>query len=338
MIGAFVGWYFLTPSDDEVKVEKAEVVAQVKEDSEPQLPGNDYEEGTGRSAVYNFFYHVFGGIEDGIENSPHNLKNVEHIDDMNLDKQPFSDSPTGARGNGLEAALALKKNARTASGGRTAARLAQISPAAGNAGGAVTSGSGNSNLSGAKPQDQYRHSVYDIVGSEVYNSAGNQIGMIHDILTDKKTGKAKAIIVNNGRDLAAIDLSDVTQQQEGEAAVFTVEQEKATETPQFSYESFKENDKYVSLRQLRDGQVIDFDGNPSGDIDAIIYENEEAQNIYFTLRPSLALQGPSKFFMPFKDVNIVKKENGYNIRLNKKQTETLAEMVFERNRQAQISP
>lgn len=294
IIGAFVGWYFFTPSDDGTSNNNTSTPQQ--QTLATQMPGNDYDQGSGRSSIYNFFYKVFGGIDDGLEDSPHNLNNVEHIDQMNIDTaELFNDevSPT----------LNLKKISER-----------------------------RANALEAMNQDEYRHSVHDILGSDVYGRKGDKAGRIFDILVHKETGKARAIIVREGnvryeRDLTALRFKRVLKQSSEGDVVMTISEEKIEDKPDFRYASL-EDTNYISLQHLRDGQLIDFEGNVTGQVDAVIYENAEAQNIYFTLRPILAREGISKFQLPFEEINIVESADGYDVKLTKEQTIALAKTLF----------
>ena len=264
------------------------------------MPGNRYEEGSGRGAVYDFFYKMFGGIDDGLEDSSHNLKRVDHIDDLNINNDEIDYGPSPE--------LAVEKYAE-----RQAARVA------------VSQG------------DEYRHSVLDVVGSEVFSRRGEMAGNIHDILVHKETGKARAIVVNEDdsryeRDLTALSFKRVQRQQDDGDVLVTVTEEKIEDAPDFTYSSL-EDTNYISLRHLRDGQLLDYEGKVAGQIDAVIYQNAEAQNIFFTLRPVLAQHGISKFQMSFEDINIIESPDGLDIKLTKEQTEKLAETMFENSPQ-----
>ncbi len=315
LIGSFLAWFFFKPSPEgpprKTQVTKA-----------PQLPGNPYEEGTGRSGVYDFFYKVFGGIEDGLDDNPHNLSNVERLDDQNIDpdtlvKDPGTSTspPVGVQGNkGIDAALALKEKLRhyeTENGVPGAAGKTQKAA-------------------------EYRHSLYDVFGSRVFDRNGNGAGSVYDILVNKKTGKARAIIIREdesryARDLSAVDFRNVWKQEEGGEAMVKLTEEQIEQDPEFNYADLNKDD-YISLRHLQGGQLLDMDGKVAGDIDAVIYQNAEAQNIYFTLRPVLAQYGISKFQIPFDKVKIVESPDGADIQLSKKQTEELARLLFERER------
>jgi len=287
---AFVGWYLFGTSSDGNKQDRT-----IAENSQ-QMPQNPYDENTGRSGVYNFFYKMFGGVEEGLEDSPHNLSNSEQlVDDYN---------PDGGMDDMISASIAIENYAEQRS-----ARLQALK------------------------EDGYRHSVFDVVGSEVYDRKGVKAGAIFDVLVNKSTGKARAVVVKEDesryeRDLTTIRFKKIVKQQESGEVLLTVTEEKVEEKPDYNYSSL-EDKNYISLRLLRGGQLLDFENKVAGQIDAIIYENAEAQNTYFTLRPVLAQQGISKFYLPFEDTNIVENPDGLDIRLTKEQTKALSKALFE---------
>jgi len=288
--GLFAGWFFFGLSGDQNTPQN--YVPQ--ETAATQMPGNEYGQGSGRGAVYNFFYKIFGGIEDGLDDSPHNLKNVEHIDKFNIETTTTNDAA---------AALAIDRYAQ--------ARAAQID---------------------AMTQDEYRHSVLDVIGSEVFGRTGDKAGTIEDILVHKETGKAKLVVIDEDearyeRDMAGVGFKKIRKQQADGDVLLTVAEEKIEQKPDFEYSSIGDKN-YVSLRRLRDGQLLDFEGEVAGQIDAVIYENAEAQNIYFTLRPQLARQGISLFYLPFEETQIIENIDGLDIKLTEQQTKALAEMLF----------
>lgn len=106
-------------------------------------------------------------------------------------------------------------------------------------------------------------------------------------------------------------------------------EEKLEEKPEFYYNNNYDNERYFSLRHLRGGQVLDFEGNVAGQIDTVIYENAEAQNIYFSLKPVLnPLNSPVRFGIPYQAVDVIENPDGYDIQLSKKQTINLAEKLY----------
>ena len=292
LIAMFVGWFFFSGDEDEV--ERFELTQQASEDV--QMPGNEYEEGTGRSGVYDFFYKVFGGIEDGLENNPHNLENVEELKMHNIDTAELF-------GDDVSANVALKQAADVDSVEETRAR-----------------------------DDGYRHSVFDIVGSKVNARDGEYAGQVFDIFVHKESGQAQAIIVRDddsryGRALKARSFKRVYTQESDGDTYLTVGEETVDRVPEFEY-SEEASDQFVSLRRLREGQLIDFEGKVAGEIDAIIYQNAEVQSLYFTLRPVLAERGFSKFKLPFSEIEVVENPDGLDIQLTKEQTQALAEALL----------
>ena len=296
VMGGFVTWYFFGGQALEIESEDADTALPPKL-SQTQSPGNEYEEGSGRSATYDFFYSVFGGIEDGLEDSPHNLKNVDHIDQFNIDADTVDPdvSPT----------LALKQYAEQ--------KAAQ--------------------LNGSETDDTtYRHSAHDAIGSNVIGKDGEKSGHVFDILVHKETGIGKAIIVQEdesryGRDLTAINFRKVRKTQNDGDTFLTIAEDTLEQKPEFDYGDNQPED-YISLRRLRDGQVLDMDGKLVGQIDAVIYQNAKAQSIYFKLRPLLAAQGPDDFKIPFKELKVVENPDGLDVQLSAKQTKAMAQQVL----------
>lgn len=289
LIGGFTAWFFFTPDEDTQS--KMPYYAEGT-----QKPGNEYEAGSGRSAVYNFFYNVFGGIDDGLEDNPHNLENVERIDQFDIDVDMMDDE---------EAVIAVEEYAE-----RRAALLASIQ------------------------EDDFRHSFLDVEGSDVIGRKGDRVGKIHDVVVHRETGMAKAIVVDEDgsryeRDLAAVRFKRITRQSPDGDVRLTIAEERVEAKPEFYYQDMNEDD-YVSLRHLRHGQILDYRGEVAGQVEAVIYENAEAQNIYFALKPRLVPAGkPRVYGLPFEEVNIVENPDGFDIQLTREQTESLAETLYE---------
>jgi len=181
--------------------------------------------------------------------------------------------------------------------------------------------------------DNYMHSIYDVVGSEVVGIQGDEAGKIHDIFVNRDTGEAKAILVDEDgvayeRELVKLKFEKVFKQDTDGDTKLSVTDNDILEKKEFIYSDLEDAD-YVSLRHLRDGQILDYQGKVAGKVDAIIYENAEAQKIYFALKPKLSPTGQvEKFGIPFESVDVVVNPDGYDIKLNKEQTEAIAETLF----------
>lgn len=181
--------------------------------------------------------------------------------------------------------------------------------------------------------DGYIHSIYDLVGSDVFGRDGREAGSLYDIIVNKETGEAKALVIDKDQmyaelDLKSIDFSNVVKQVPQGDARASLTDIKITQKPDFYYKAM-DHKKYVSLRHLRNGQILDYQGKVAGQIDAVIYENAEVQKIYFRLKDNLV--PPMKqdvFAIGFDAVKIVTNPDGYDIQLNKEQTRALAQQLY----------
>ena len=314
LLGAFVGWSIFSEEDETEEAVVAQTENGVSQQTlavqNEEMPGNDYEDGTGRSAVYNFFYKIFGGIEEGLDESPQNLKNVEHIDDMNLDA---GNNPM-ALGGGSIAAGGVKPTPQPTQRQTAIART---------------------QATASQQRVIYENAFSNIVGRQVFGNKGENAGEIYDIVINQNTGQAQAVIIDNDESddeqlLTAINFQQVLKQSPDGDITLTLSQETVEQEADFNYASLQDSG-YVSLRNLQDGQLLDFEGKVAGQIDGIIYENAEVQNIYFTLRPILAQQNArntTTIQLPYDEAKIVKSADGYDVKLTKEQTENLAKSLF----------
>lgn len=263
----------------------------------PQLPAQEAEEAPGE--IYMFFYNMFQGIHDGLEDSPHNLENVDYIDDVNIETGPLEED--------VEAVLAVKDYAEM---------IAAVE---------------NEQEGGS----EFKYALKDILDSAVIDRSGRLTGRIHDILVNAETGRASALIVQENdtrleKDLASIRFKKVLKQTGEGKTLLTVAEEKIERKPEFRYTKIPEDQK-ISLRHLEDGQVLDYKGDVAGHIETVIYQDAQAQDILFTLRPMLARKDLKQFTLPFEKVDINKARDGYDIHLSEKQTEYLARLLFDNN-------
>lgn len=92
-----------------------------------------------------------------------------------------------------------------------------------------------------------------------------------------------------------------------------------------------ENKDDVNMRMLKNAQIIDFEGNITGEVDAVIYKDQDVDHIYFELQPSIAPEAqPRVYSIPYAEANIMETETGaYQILLNKEQTAAVAAMLLQ---------
>lgn len=184
--------------------------------------------------------------------------------------------------------------------------------------------------------DGYINSFANIIGKDVLDVDQNKVGEIHDIIVYKSTGKSVNLIVNKDgnaavRELKAVSFKDILTQSENGETQLTLNSGAFSEDKDFDYADMDFN-KYLSLKYLLEGQVLDDKNEVAGKIEAVIYENAEVKNICFLLKPKLINNAEnseeSRFSLPFKYSNITKNVDGYDLKLNNKQTVALAENLF----------
>lgn len=94
-ISFFAGWFFFSPSMKETSQTSQQALTE-----QAQLTSNPLENKQNNKAqtspsksVYSFFYALFSGAEDGLEENPHNLENVDNLDQFNIDNTGIEIDP-----------------------------------------------------------------------------------------------------------------------------------------------------------------------------------------------------------------------------------------------------
>jgi len=83
------------------------------------------------------------------------------------------------------------------------------------------------------------------------------------------------------------------------------------------------------------GKVLDYEGNVAGDIKAMIRDEDGERIIYFELDQSLTpADKPRDYHIAYDEVEIAGEEGSRFIKLNKEQTEALAQSLFESDNNA----
>lgn len=271
VIGGFVAWYFLDPSQNEQSttennIYSARINAEVKSDN---------------TALHRIFEEMFSGIGDGLDASV-----------VNIDSDPGLNTA-------IQTQLYIRKRAEALSAAETG----------------------------------YRHSLFNVIGAQVEGRADQKAGTVFDILVDRETGEAQALIIDEDGLEQTEDLKDIKFQKvfiqtpDGHTKLNIPEQQVEQKDP-FRYAQ-NNSDQTISLRRLRAGQVLDFEGNVAGQIDAVIYGNAEAQRLVIDLRPVLARAGaPASFYISFDQARFEENPDGLDIKLTETQTRALAKELF----------
>ena len=177
--------------------------------------------------------------------------------------------------------------------------------------------------------DGYRMSFYDVLNGDIISSEGENAGNLHDIIIDKETGEAKAIVIEKDkrvfdRELGTLSFSQVLSQEPDGDTQLTITETTLDAKTEFDYANIDYN-QYISLRSLEDGQVIDDKSEYVGEIDALIYQNAEVQDVYFYVDPSLTPHGRANLVkIPFDELNVVKNASGFDIQLSTEKNQRIS--------------
>lgn len=90
------------------------------------------------------------------------------------------------------------------------------------------------------------------------------------------------------------------------------------------------NQQLAALQEMFDGRIVDFEGKPAGDVNAIIRNNNGERSFIFTLDQSLTpADKPREFVVAYDEVEIIQDERGSFVKLSKEQTEAIAKALFD---------
>ncbi len=181
--------------------------------------------------------------------------------------------------------------------------------------------------------DDYNFSFRDTLDSEIIGARGKRVGTLYDILVNRGTGEAKAIIISEedqyyDQKLVNLRFQKIRYQEPDGDTLINVTEEQIDQRKNFDYTRY-DKDTYVSLKNLRNGQIVDDHGEYVGEIDGLIYQNEEVQDVYFFVKQSLTPLGQARLFnVPFESVNLVEGPGGFDIKLSKEETRALARALY----------
>ena len=308
--GMLISWYFFTPSAVEQAADSVSAtvssVAAVGEKGQQVPQSQPMTQSTAQPAASNGNAPASQNEGEGaIHNFVESLVSGAKDGIAKNDPAPYnfdtSDSSAGAVNSTMDAMVAMEQNKN---------RFANL-------------------------DDGYRHSLNDVLGSEIRGSDGSVAGELHDVIIDIQTGKAQAIIVDKesayyDRDLTALTFKAIATQEEDGDVRANITDDQIDQRRKFDYATLNQ-DQYVSLKDLREGQILDFENKVVGQVQAVIYENASANQIFFALQPSMVPAGKARVYgMSYTEMNVVKNPDGFDIKLSKDQTEELAKLLYEK--------
>lgn len=149
---------------------------------------------------------------------------------------------------------------------------------------------------------KYDLTAKSLIGKDIVNEAGNDIGTVRDIILDKN-GKASMIVVSDGGLLGIGDKvaafnydQTVTTRPDGQV-VLQLSQAMIDRAAEFSYdqddwdESTVIPKESVSINELLDGDLLDNTGKKVADIENVYLRNAEASQVIVKFNQILGMGG-----------------------------------------------
>ena len=169
-----------------------------------------------------------------------------------------------------------------------------------------------------KSNDGFKNSFYDISLSYVKDKNGELITKIDDILVSKNTGLAKYVLFAKGDEIPEngyryVNFDDVLIEENDGDIHLSITKYSAEHGERIKYSEEILNG-YLSLKYLKQADVITENESYVGKVRAVIYDNNKLQNIYIAVVPKTSSTAtPQLIEIPFNKANIRFERGGYNI-------------------------
>lgn len=176
----------------------------------------------------------------------------------------------------------------------------------------------------------YSHSIFDIIGLQVKTSEGQKLGTIEDILVHRWSRQAEALILKDRggfvlKNLGLFHLHENMKKAVNKKDVITLDGDLKNLA---DHSRKAEEEDWISLNRLRNGDIIDFEGHFVGKVKAVVYGNDEVQGLYFDLCSTLKQLEDKPLYIPFNVLQFIEHAGKLNVMLTKEQTYSLARCLL----------
>ena len=179
-----------------------------------------------------------------------------------------------------------------------------------------------------------RNTATAVIGSTLYNTDGEAIATVSDIILDAD-GNATMAVVADGEIFgfgksAAFDYSVLANKNAEGDIIAPLSEEMIDQAAAFSYDAEDASDEVrvipangYSVAELLEGQLVNTEGEAVADIDNISFSGSKAENLILGFNEVLGMGG-NKAAMAFSEANIVRDDSimgntSYNFQLNASQ-------------------
>lgn len=168
-----------------------------------------------------------------------------------------------------------------------------------------------------KSDDGLENSFYDISLSYLKGKNGKLIAKIDDILVSSTSGTAKYILYYKGDEKPLngynfVNYTDVLVEESDGDIILSTTKSEIPPGPNIKY-SKKILSTYISLKYLREADVVNQNGNLIGKVRAIIYDDNKLQEIY-VVPTNGHTSKVNMYSYRLDDLSISYKNGGYDVR------------------------
>ena len=177
------------------------------------------------------------------------------------------------------------------------------------------------------------HTAKALIGTDVQDGNGKEIGKIHDIIVDGE-GEAELVIIEDGgvlglgSKLAAFDYDVIKGFNRDNDVVVKLSEANIKAAKAFDYEASADAkagakttlgaDQY-SINKIVDAEVIGPDNKKMADVDTVAFDGDEAEFLLVSFDKIIGMGG-EHVALDFDALELINKDGKYKFKLNSQQT------------------
>ena len=174
-----------------------------------------------------------------------------------------------------------------------------------------------------------RMTANGMIGEPVYNTDGERVAKIHDIILNED-GKAMMVIMADGNftglgKLVAFDYHVITRRSSDGDVITSLNETSIDNAATFSYEHTDNKTARVipnngySVAELLDGELVNPLGETLAEIDNIVFQNGHASQVIVGFGGMLGMGG-EQAALPFSEADLKRNEDSIDFKLSANET------------------
>lgn len=175
-----------------------------------------------------------------------------------------------------------------------------------------------------------RNTATGMIGNPVFNTNGERIAKIHDIILDHN-GNAMMVVMADGEftglgKLVAFDYNIITEQSKSGDVIASLNEKTIDAAANFSYDQSDRsgnvqvvpNNGY-SVNQLLNGELVNPQGQSLANVDNVVFRNGKADQVVVSFGQTLGLGG-EQAAISYSEADLSKNGDGIDMKLSKNET------------------